>query len=301
MVDPTDRNEPDARLADEMISVVLPAYNEEEAVAEMVEGTRRALEQAGLAPFEILVVDDGSTDATAERAEGAGARLVSHPQNVGYGRSLKDGILAACGDTIVISDADGSYPPEAIPQLVERYREGWDMVIARRSNFRDSVGKSLMRRVLRWLVEYTAGRKVPDVNSGLRVFSKKMIEPRFQTLSDGFSFTTSSTLAYALSSRFVAFVPIVYGPRAGGSKVKLFSDSMRTLQYIVQALVYFNPLKIFVLGAGICIALAFLGFATSALLGFRVGYLLGVGGLLLAVPVFSLGLLADLLKRILDK
>ena len=86
MVDPTDRNEPDARLADEMISVVLPAYNEEEAVAEMVEGTRRALEQAGLAPFEILVVDDGSTDATAERAEGAGARLVSHPQNVGYGR-----------------------------------------------------------------------------------------------------------------------------------------------------------------------------------------------------------------------
>ena len=175
------------------------------------------------------------------------------------------------------------------------------MVVGAREDHRDWFGKAVMRRVLRWLVEYTAARRIPDVNSGLRVFSRTVAMPHFKALCDTFSFTTSLTLAFAMSSRFVAYVPIEYRPRKGRSKIRLFSDSARTLQYIVQTIIYHNPLKIFLLFSVICIGLATIGFIGSATLGLQSGFLLGIGGLLVALLVFSLGLLADLLKQILEK
>ncbi len=283
-----------------MISVVLPAFNEEQAVGDVVASLRRTLEEAG-EPFEILVVDDGSDDGTAEAAAAAGAEVIRHPHNVGYGRALKSGILAAQHDTVVICDADGSYPVERIPALVARYREGFDMVVAARLGFRDSPVKSLLRMLLKWLVEYTAGQRVPDVNSGLRVFSKKTVTTHFARLSDSFSFSTSVTLAYLMSRRFVTHEPVPYQRRRGRSKVRLVRDSLRTLQYIVQAVLYHNPLKLFILLSALCVLLAALGFAASAAFGLLSGFLLGIGALLMAIVVFCSGLLADLLKQILDK
>ncbi len=284
-----------------MITLVLPAFNEKEAIADTIREIRSVLETASIETYEIVVVDDGSSDGTGEMAAEEGARVIRHPENIGYGRSLKDGIEAARYDTVVISDADGSYPADSIPDLLREYEKGFDMVVGARQNYRDWFGKAVMRRSLRWLVEYTAGRKIPDVNSGLRVFSRETAIPHFNALCDTFSFTTSLTLAYAMSSRFVAYVPIDYRPRKGRSKIRLFGDSARTLQYIIQTIIYHNPLKIFLLFSVICILLAAIGFLGSATLGLQSGFLLGIGGLLVALLVFSMGLLADLLKQILEK
>src|SRR5437868_6939098 len=147
-----------------MISVVIPALNEEGAISSTVVGLKHTLEVEGLVPYEIIVVDDGSSDATARLAGEAGARIVTHPHNVGYGKSLKDGILSARYDTIVITDADGTYPIEAIPQLVREYQRGFDMVVGARmgAHYRESFIKVPLRSILKSIVEFTAARKIPD-------------------------------------------------------------------------------------------------------------------------------------------
>ena len=284
-----------------MVTLVLPAYNEKEAIVETIKEIRSTLDASPFSKYEILVVDDGSSDGTGDLAAAEGVRVIHHPENIGYGRSLKDGIQAASFDTVLISDADGSYPADRMPDLLAEYERGFDMVVGARKDHHDWFGKAMMRRILRWLVEYTAGRRIPDVNSGMRVFSREVAITHFNTLCDTFSFTTSLTLAYAMSSRFVAYVPIEYRPRKGKSKIRLFSDSAKTLQYIVQTIIYHNPLKIFLLFSVTCVFLAAIGFLGSATLGLQSGFLLGIGGLLVALLVFSMGLLADLLKQILEK
>lgn len=285
-----------------MISVVIPALNEQDSIAATVTSVRKVLDAAGLAPYEVIVVDDGSTDATARLASEAGARIVSHPHNVGYGKSLKDGIAAAEHDTIVITDADGTYPIARIPDLVREYQRGYDMVVGARQgeHYRESIVKAPLRRMLRGVVEFTANRHIPDINSGLRVFSRATVSRYLSHLCDTFSFTTSMTLAYMMNSRFVHYVAIDYHERAGQTKVRLVRDSMRTLQYIIEAATYFNPLKIFALFAFFCLCLA--GLSLIAALAFQLVslFMLGVGAILLAVLVLALGLLAVLLKQIMD-
>jgi glycosyltransferase involved in cell wall biosynthesis len=285
-----------------MISVVIPALNEEGAISSTVVRLKHTLEVEGLVPYEIIVVDDGSSDATASLAREAGARIVTHPHNVGYGRSLKDGILSAQYDTIVITDADGTYPIEAVPQLVREYQRGFDMVVGARmgEHYRESFIKVPLRRILKSIVEFTAARKIPDSNSGLRVFSRTTVIRYFNHLCDTFSFTTSMTLAYMMNSRFVQYVPIDYGERSGQTKVRLFRDSMRTMQYIIEAATYFNPLKIFSLFAFICLCWAVVSFVCALIFQLVSLFLLGVGATLLSVLVLALGLLAVLLKQIMD-
>ena len=285
-----------------MISVVIPALNEETAIASAVTGLKELLEAHQLVPCEIIVVDDGSTDATAILATEAGARIVTHPHNVGYGRSLKDGILAARYDTIVITDADGTYPPESVPELVREYQKGFDMVVGARmgEHYRESIIKAPLRSILKSIVEFTAARKIPDINSGLRVFSRATVVRYFNHLCDTFSFTTSMTLAYMMNSRFVSYVPIGYRERSGQTKVRLFRDSMRTMQYIIEAATYFNPLKIFSLFAFVCLCLAAISLVCALIFQLVSLFLLGVGAILLSVLVLALGLLAVLLKQIMD-
>lgn len=282
-----------------MISVVIPAFNEERAVRATVEAVRAALAKADAADAEIIVVDDGSSDRTAEEAEQVGAHVIRKPQNIGYGHSLKVGIKAANYDTIVIIDADGTYPAESIPDLLAQFRRGFDMVVGSRTGkfYRESWLKAPLRRVLQMLVEFTAGRAIPDVNSGLRVFSRKTIMPFFDHLSDAFSFTTSATLAYMLRRKYVEYVPIPYNQRVGSTKVRLFRDSLRTLQYITQAILFYNPLKIFlvlvfglVLGAAVLLAL-------GLLFGMTFASTLGIQSLIAAALVFAIGMLADLIRQ----
>ena len=286
-----------------MISVVIPAYNEEDAIVYTIEEVKSVFSKEKISPYEIIIVNDSSSDKTKEIAEKQGVRVISHPHNMGYGKSLKTGIENALYETIVITDADLTYPFSTVPQLLEDYQKGFDMVVGARtgSNYKESFFKYPLRLILKFLVEFTAGRKIPDINSGLRIFKKSTIIPYFSTLCDTFSFTTSATLAYMMTSKFVHYHPIPYEKRKGKTKVKLFRDSLRTLQYILQAMNYYNPLKVFMLFTGFCITLSLFGFMGSAFLGLRSGFLLGIGGLLVALLSLCFGLIADLLKQIMHK
>jgi glycosyltransferase involved in cell wall biosynthesis len=284
-----------------MISIVIPAYNEENAITETVRKCREVLSALVGDAGEVVVVDDCSSDRTADLAEKAGAIVVRHPANAGYGRSLKDGIRAAKNDTIVITDADGTYPLESIPAIYTEYKKGFDMVVGARqgTNYDESFKKKILRIILKRLVEYTSGRRIDDINSGLRIFSKNTISQYFDTLCDTFSFTTSATLAYMMTNRFVAYIPIRYHKRVGKTKVRLFRDTLRTLQYIVEAILFYNPLKIFLLlcwmillfGA-VNVVLAFVFHLTSA-------FILSVASVILAMMFFGMGLVAVLMKQIL--
>ena len=284
-----------------MISVVIPAYNESDGIAITLDQVRKTLTDAGIDGAEILVVDDGSTDSTGDQARQAGATVLSNVHNLGYGHSLKRGILAARYDTIVITDADMTYPVDQIPALLTEYRRGFDMVVGLRSgqHYRESSLKAPMRLVLKFLVEYAAGRRIPDVNSGLRVFDRNTASSFFAHVCDTFSFTTSLTLAYMMNGKFVGYVPIPYHQRAGHTKVRLLRDALRTLQYIVEAVIYFNPLKAFLLLASLTVAGSIVSFMLGALLSLNAPYYLGVGGLMLAILTLCLGFLAVLLKQIM--
>jgi len=277
-------------------SVVIPAMNEEGAVGDVVKRIRATIETTGH-PFEIIVVDDGSTDNTAQEAREAGATVLQHPQNAGYGAGLKTGILRAQFDRIVIIDADDTYPVDRIPDLIA-LSDRFDMVVGARQgkHYRESLFKEPARLIFGALVSWVTGTPVPDVNSGLRVFRTSLARQYFHVISQGFSFTTTITLAALSNGYFVKYVPVEYHKRVGRSKVKLLRDIPRTLQIIFQSVVYYNPIKLF------------LGFALVSLAAALVFWLLfaltratavGVTAGLFTVSVLhfiAIGLLADLIR-----
>lgn len=285
-----------------MISIVIPSFNEGSAIQDTVRNLQHVLEGENLRPYEIIVVDDGSADATGQLALESGAVVIRHPHNLGYGAALKTGISRAYYDTVVITDSDGTYPIDQIPSLYKKYLEGFDMVVGARQGvvYKGSYIKWPLRIVLKFLVEWTAGRKIPDINSGLRIFSKKTISSYFNRLCNTFSFTTSATLAYMMTGRFVAYMPINYAERIGSSHVKLWRDSLRTLQFIVQAVTYYNPLKIFILLASICIVGALISLFIALIFHIATGFVMSVMLITSSVLIFSLGLLADLLRQIMS-
>ena len=282
-----------------MISIVIPALDEAATIATTIEGVHQALRATG-SPYEILLVNDGSQDDTATHASSSGARVISHLYPLGYGRSLKDGIAAATHDTVVILDADATYPANRIPDLLHEFRKGYHMVIGARQgqHFDESWLKRPLRRLLRFLVEFTTGTVIPDVNSGMRVFSKSDITTFFPHLSDSFSFTTSSTLAYLMTKRYVRYVPIHYALRASKSKVRLFRDSLRTLQYITEAILYYNPIKLFLLFALAVfipsVPLGLYGWLDNSFLATLTGCI----GVFCSIFIMGLGFLAESLRQL---
>jgi glycosyltransferase involved in cell wall biosynthesis len=227
------------------VSVIIPAYNEEGAIARQVEAVRQVLSTNDI-QYEILVVDDGSSDRTGEEALKAKARLIKNIENLGYGASLKTGILAAEHDIIVIIDADGTYPPEEIPNLVAEL-EYADMVVGARIG--DKVHIPLIRQPAKWflrqLAERIAEQPIPDLNSGLRAFYRDSAKQYFPILSNRFSFTTTITLAYLADTYRVKYHPINYYPRVGRSKIVPW-HFMDFMILIIRMSMIFNPLKVFV-------------------------------------------------------
>ncbi len=227
------------------VTVVLPTYNEEAGIGPQIEAIRQALEQHGI-EHEILVIDDGSEDKTALAATAAGARLMCNLENRGYGASLKTGIQAATYPTIVITDADGTYPSDQIPALLARLQTA-DMAVGSRTG--KHVKIPLIRRpakwMLGWLANRIAGRRIPDLNSGLRAFRRNVVEQYFGILSDRFSFTTTVTLALLADGYRVVYHPIDYYARVGKSKIKPV-DFMEFLILVLRLAILFQPLRIFV-------------------------------------------------------
>ena len=242
------------------VSIVIPAFNEAEAIRDVVLGLREVLQTAGFA-YEILVVDDGSSDATAAQAAAAGATVVQHSHNRGYGSSLKTGILQARYDLVAITDADGTYPAERLPELITLC-DRFHMVVGARTGkyHRGHLIKRIGRYFFRLLSEFAAGQKIPDINSGMRVFRRSDLVPFFPLICAGFSFTTTNTLIYLLNDLSVHYVSIVYQCRQGHSKVDHFRDTLRALQIIVEAILRYNPIKIFLL---LALPFALLGVALA--------------------------------------
>src|SRR5262245_27309390 len=202
------------------VTVVIPAHNEEGAVAQTVERVREVMETLQMS-YEIVLVDDGSADGTRAEAERAGARVIASPVNRGYGWALKRGIGASQSRYVLILDADGTYPPEAIPELMQLAPTA-EMVVGDRSGAMGNV--PWIRRPAKWvlskLANFLAEQKIPDLNSGLRVFDRHSLERFIALLPDGFSFTSTITLCMICSSMRVVYVPIHYGKRIGHSKVR---------------------------------------------------------------------------------
>lgn len=237
----------------EPVSIIIPAFNEENSVATVIQRTGVILLSLEI-PFEIIVVNDCSTDATAERAGEAGARVISHLKNRGYGASLKSGIRAAKFEWIVITDADGTYPVEKIPSLLEMLKNA-DMVTGARTG--GNVHIPIIRKPGKWflkhLAQYITGEEIPDLNSGFRAFRKSFVRRYLNILSERFSFTTTLTVASLCDGHQVSYIPIEYGKRTGKSKISPF-DFFSFTMLVIRLSNLFNPLKIFV-----PVSLTFLG------------------------------------------
>lgn len=276
------------------LSVVIPAYNEEQGIAATLERLKRVA-----VPLEVIVVDDGSTDRTGDIARKFGARVIRHPANGGYGLSLKSGIRSAAHDLIAITDADGTYPVEQLPLLMKKVEEGFDMAVGARhgKEYWGTFLKMPARLIFQFLVEFSTGQHIPDVNSGLRVFRKRDVEPLFPHLCDTFSFTTTLTLAYCFLHKFICYLPITYERRIGRSKIRIVRDSFRTLQFIVESITHFNPLKLFLLIALFLILLAGGFLAASWSLAETWLSLSALLCFLASLLTFTLGILAEILHK----
>ncbi|TDJ74859.1 MAG: glycosyltransferase family 2 protein [Planctomycetota bacterium] len=231
------------------VTIVVPAYNEERGI-EGVIGRLAALDLG--VPIEILVIDDGSTDGTRAvlerlRGEVPILRVIEHRTNRGYGAALKTGFAAARNEVVVITDADSTYPEDRIVDLLARIDDGAEMAVGARTG--SEVNVPLVRRpakaFLRLLASYLADTPIPDLNSGLRAFRRELVQKYRPILPQGFSFTTTITLAALTNEHRVDYVSIDYAARSGRSKIRPIRDTLGFTGLILRTVLYFNPLKVF--------------------------------------------------------
>lgn len=278
------------------VSVVIPAFNEELGVGPVISELRDVLGRHGITA-EIIVVDDGSADKTAERAAAAGARVLRHSRNRGYGASLKSGISGALHDYVVITDADGTYPCEYIPAMLSQL-ETSDMVVGARIG--GAVKIPLIRRPAKWLLnrlaDYVTNSRILDLNSGLRAFRSDLAMQYFAILPDQFSWTSTITLAMSCEKYKVTYVSIDYRTRRGQSKIVAW-DAGRFLFLILRTAMLFRPLRVFIPAVLLCLFCGFVkmsldllrhsGMSASALLSFAT-----------ALIILLMGMLGDALTRL---
>lgn len=236
--------------ADRSVAVVIPACNEARTIDTVITRVR-----AALPGVEIVVVDDGSTDGTAAAAAGAGARVIRHPCNQGNGAAVKSALRQVPADTIVVVDADGQHPPEMIPALV-RAAATYDLAIGARAA---SSHSSLLRRMGNWffcrLASFLAKRPIPDLTSGFRAFNRAKALEFIHLYPDGFSFPTTSTLAFISAGYSVTFVPIEAASRPSGtnSHIRPIRDGLRFVLIIVRIATMTGPLRVFVPAAALSV------------------------------------------------
>lgn len=231
-------------------TVIVPAFNEAPAIGAFL--TALALE----GPWrEILVVDDGSTDATCAEAERAGARVLRHPYNKGNGAAVKTGIRHATGDYVLIIDGDGQHAPTDAPRLVARLGE-YDLVVgARSASTQASSTRLLGNSLLNGLASYLTGQPVPDLTSGFRAARRSCLREFLHLIPNGFSTPTTTTLAFIKAGYSVAFEPIDARPRTGQSKIKLGRDGVKFLLIVLRVITVFSPLRVFVPVSALAFAL----------------------------------------------
>ncbi len=247
------------------LTVLLPTYNEELAIEPVLDEIVAALSGQSIR-YEILVVDDASTDATAELAERYAAdcwqcrvRVIRCPENRGAGAARKVGIRAAQGELVVMLDADGTYPAECIPELLKHF-PAYDQVNGARTSEQGTL--PWLRVPAKWFIRklacYLTGQSIPDLNTGLKAFKRQAMLPWLWVVPDGFSCVTTMTLAFLTNGYAVKYVPIPYRARIGRSKFHPVKDTAAYLSTVLRMVLYFRPLKVFLPLSALVIALGVL-------------------------------------------
>ena len=276
------------------VTVIIPAFNEAGTIGSVVSGVRAALDEAA----EVLVVDDGSDDGTGDAARRAGATVIRHPENIGNGASIKAGVRAAAGSTLVILDGDGQHNPSEIPRLLVRLEEN-DLVVGARSA--GSGPAPLHRRfgnaVYNALATYIAGRRVEDLTCGFRAVRAEVARRLLYLLPNRFSSPSTLTLACMQAGYWVAFEPITVSERNGKSKLRPLPDGLKFFIIIFRTATFYSPLKIFLPVSTATLVLGLTNYLYTFLTQHRftnMSLLL----LLSSVLFFLLGLVADQITKI---
>ena len=274
------------------ISVIIPAYQEQETIQSIINRTHQVLSRLDRS-YEIIVVNDGSSDATAEYARRAKARVLSHPYNMGNGAAVKTGIRNAQGDIMIMFDADGQHAPEDIPRLLEKLGP-YDMVVAARTSDSDtSFHRDIANRIYNSLATYVCGQKIEDLTSGFRALKANVARGFIYLLPNTFSYPTTITLATVRSGRTLTYVPIRSSKRVGKSKINLIKDGTRFLLIILKITTFFSPLKVFMPTSMVIFLLGFFyGLFKVLVLGTRYGPTSAML-MTIAIVVFLMGLVSE--------
>ncbi|WP_298218776.1 glycosyltransferase family 2 protein [Halothiobacillus sp.] len=283
-------------MASTALSIILPAKNEVGAVGDTVSRIRQAFPDA-----EILVVNDGSTDDTAQVAEAAGARVITHPYSVGNGAAIKTGARHATGEVLVFMDADGQHDPADIPRLLARLGDGLDMVVgARQSGSQASVGRGLANRFYNALASWMTGQKIEDLTSGFRAVRADKFREFLYLLPNGFSYPTTCTMAFFRAGYGVAYVPIMAAQRIGKSHIRPVKDGIRFLLIIFKIGTLYSPLKLF-LPVSLLHFIVGLGYYLYTYSEFNRLSLASVFLWSAAVTIFLIGLVSEQITQLMYK
>jgi glycosyltransferase involved in cell wall biosynthesis len=229
------------------LSVIIPVFNEEKNIEKIAIDLKKELGGLALENYEIIAVDDGSRDNSLEALKKIeGLVVLNHAQNKGYGASLKTGIKNSHYDWILIIDADGTYPVQQIPELTKNTAK-YDLIVGNRNHFKDNAipgNRKLAKKFLDKFASYLAGQKIPDLNSGLRLFKKEIVLKYWELFPDKFSFTSTLNMICATHGYEICFIPIEYYQRQGKSTLKAF-DFFNFLKLVAKLSLFFRPLKVF--------------------------------------------------------
>lgn len=270
------------------ISIILPAKNEAAALKDLL--PRLTAAQPGA---EIIVVDDGSTDDTTAVCASNGVTCLSSPYSMGNGAAIKRGARAAAGDILVFMDGDGQHDPADIARLLARLDEGYDMVVGARAwESQAGVGRGLANTLYNWLASRMTGQVVADLTSGFRVARAHRFREFIHLLPNGFSYPTTSTMAFFRSAYGVAYEPIKAAERVGKSHIKPFKDGIRFLLIIFKIATLYSPLKLFAPASFVFFALGCMNYAWTFI---HEGRLTNMSTLMwsAAVIVFLIGLVSE--------
>jgi polyisoprenyl-phosphate glycosyltransferase len=280
-------------------SVIVPAYNEEKAIRRTIKAVQKVMSSVD-GGSEIIVIDDGSTDRTLSNiAKIEGLVVHSNPYNLGYGASIKRGIRFARGEWILIIDADGTYAPEEIPKLLEHIPH-FDMVVGARGGKNIPFFRKPAKWVLGKIANFLSGQKIPDLNSGMRVFRKSLAEEYFHLLPSGFSLTTTITLAAFCNEYTVKYVRINYEKRIGTSSISPIRDFFGFLALLFRIMIFFKPLRFFLLPGLLLISAGILFALNQFILVGRISQF-PVLSVLAGIQICFMGILADMLIKIQKK
>lgn len=278
----------------ENITVIIPAKNEEKSIGKLVENILKLN-----VDYEVIVVDDGSTDLTGVLAERAGAKVLKRLTSGGNGAAVKAGARVAKGDILIFMDGDGQHNVEDIPRLLEKYKEGFDMVVGNRdSRSQASFGRLAANRLYNALASWVVGHRIRDLTSGFRVVSAEKFKEFLYLLPNGFSYPTTSTMAFFRAGYSVCYVGIKANKREGDSHIRLAKDGIRFLLIIFKIGTLYSPLKLFL---PISVFLFVTGLSYYGYTYFSEGRFTNMSALLFSTSlmIFLMGLISEQITALL--